>query len=106
MREGYQVSKNRLYRLYREEGLSLRYRSIRKRRMQTSHPARAKATAANQAWSLDFVADQLAKGERFRALTIVSGCAKLPRRACAMVTARFVCCCKRNRTQTHAGLPH
>jgi putative transposase len=70
-REGYQVSKNRLYRLYREEGLSLRYRPNRKRRMQMSRPARAKATAANQAWSLDFVADQLAKGERFRALTIV-----------------------------------
>ncbi len=34
LREGYQVSKNRLYRLYREEGLSLRYRSNRKRRAQ------------------------------------------------------------------------
>jgi putative transposase len=66
-REGYQVSKNRLYRLYRlyrEEGLSLRYRPNRKRRMQMSRPARAKATAANQARSLDFVADQLAKGEQ------------------------------------------
>ena len=32
---------------------------------------RSKATAPNQAWSLDFVADQLADGRRFRALTIV-----------------------------------
>ncbi|CAM2198040.1 transposase [Paraburkholderia kururiensis] len=70
-REGYQVSKNRLYRLYREEGLSLRYRPNRKRRAQMSRPARARATAANHAWSLDFVADQLAGGQRFRALTIV-----------------------------------
>lgn len=70
-REGYQVSKNRLYRLYREEGLSLRYRPNRKRRAQMSRPARAKATAANQAWSLDFVADQLSNGQRLRALTIV-----------------------------------
>ena len=29
------------------------------------------ATEANQAWSLDFVADQLTEGQRFRALTIV-----------------------------------
>ena len=29
------------------------------------------ATAPNQAWSLDFVADQLQAGRRFRALTIV-----------------------------------
>ncbi len=66
-----QVSKNRLYRLYREESLSLRYRPNRKRRAQMSHPARARATAANHAWSLDFVADLLAGGQRFRALTIV-----------------------------------
>lgn len=71
LREGYQVSKNRLYRLYREEGLSLRYRPNRKRRAQMSRPARAKSTAANQAWSLDFVADQLSNGQRFRALTII-----------------------------------
>ncbi|KGS05994.1 transposase family protein [Burkholderia sp. ABCPW 111] len=71
LREGYQVSKNRLYRLYREEGLSLRYRPNRKRRAQMSRPARAKSTAANQVWSLDFVADQLSSGQRFRALTII-----------------------------------
>ncbi|KGX17115.1 HTH-like domain protein [Burkholderia pseudomallei] len=71
LREGYQVSKNRLYRLYRGEGLSLRYRANRKRRAQMSRPARAKATAANRVWSLDFVADQLSNGQRFRVLTII-----------------------------------
>ena len=29
------------------------------------------ATAPNQAWSIDFVADQLQDGRRFRALTII-----------------------------------
>ncbi len=71
LREGYQVSKNRLYRLYREEGLSLCYRPNRKRRARMSRPARAKSTAANQAWGLDFAADQLSNGQRFRALTII-----------------------------------
>ncbi len=32
---------------------------------------RVRTTEANQAWSLDFVADQLTDGRRFRALTIV-----------------------------------
>jgi len=36
-----------------------------------SRPARARAAVPNHAWSLDFVADQLAGGQRFRALTIV-----------------------------------
>jgi len=71
LREGYRVSKNRLYRLYREEGLSLRYRQNRKRRSQMNRPARARVTTVNHAWSLDFVADQLSNGQRFRALTIV-----------------------------------
>lgn len=51
LRQGYQVSKIRLYRLYRGEGLSLRYRPNRKRRAQMSRPARAKSTVANQAWN-------------------------------------------------------
>jgi len=32
---------------------------------------RARASAANEIWSLDFVSDQLANGMRFRALTVV-----------------------------------
>jgi putative transposase len=34
-------------------------------------PRTHRPTAPNQAWSLDFVADQLADGRRFRALTII-----------------------------------
>ena len=45
---------------------------IRSKRSGQQHPReRAKPSAPNQAWSLDFVADQLADGRRFRALTIV-----------------------------------
>jgi len=70
-REGFEVSKKVVYRVYREEGLALRYRASRRRRAQATRPQRPIATAANQAWSLDFVCDQLSSGERFRALTIV-----------------------------------
>ena len=70
-REGFEVSKKVVYRVYREEGLSLRSRASRRRRAQATRPQRPIATAANQAWSLDFVCDQLSSGERFRALTIL-----------------------------------
>jgi hypothetical protein len=70
-REDYQVSKNRLYRLYREEGQPLRCRPNRKRRAQMSRPSLARATAANHAWSPEFFADQLAGGQLSRAMTIV-----------------------------------
>jgi putative transposase len=70
-REGWKVGKKLVYRLYREEGLTLRYKPRRRRCAATNHRERGKATAPNQVWSLDFVADQLSDGRRFRALTVV-----------------------------------
>ncbi len=70
-REGWKVGKKLVYRLYREEGLTLRYKPSRRRRVATNRRERFRPTAPNQVWSLDFVADQLADGRRFRALTAV-----------------------------------
>ena len=69
-REGWQVGKKLVYRLYREEGLVLRQRR-RRRRVAVHRRECFRATGPNQAWSMDFVADQLADGRRFRALTVV-----------------------------------
>lgn len=54
-REGWMLGKNLLYRLYREEGLSLRYRPGRKRRSQIVRSEPAPASKPNERWSLDFV---------------------------------------------------
>ena len=70
-REGWNVGKKLVYRLYREEGLALRYKPRRRRSAAANRRERSKATAPNQAWSLDFVSDELADGRRFRALTVV-----------------------------------
>ena len=59
-----------VYQLYREEGLTLRYKPRRRRCAATNRRERCKPTAPNQVWSLDFVADQLADGRRSRALTV------------------------------------
>jgi len=70
-REGWQVGKKLVYRLYREEGLTLRCKPWRRRCAATNRRERCKPTAPNEVWSLDFVADQLADGRKFRALTVV-----------------------------------
>ena len=70
-REGWAVGKHLVYRLYKEEGLALKKRPQRKRKAVRHRQERFVATAPNQAWSVDFVADQLHDGTRFRALTIL-----------------------------------
>jgi putative transposase len=70
-REGWKVGKKRVYRLYREEGLTLRQRPRRRRQVAAHQRERRKPQAPNEVWSLDFVADQLVDGRRFRALTMV-----------------------------------
>jgi putative transposase len=57
-REGYVVNHKRLFRLYREEKLSVRRRGGRKRAIGTRAPMSI-PLAPNQRWSLDFVSDQL-----------------------------------------------
>jgi putative transposase len=61
---------NRVYRLYREEGLTVRKRKARRRAIGTRTPILVEAKV-NARWSLDFVHDQLAQGRRFRILNIV-----------------------------------
>ena len=61
---------NRIYRIYREEGLTVRRRQARRRAVGTRAPILVEAEA-NARWSLDFVHDQFACGRRFRVLNIV-----------------------------------
>ena len=69
-REGVRMNKKKLFRLYKEEGLAVRRRRGRKRATGTRAPT-ALPDRPNQRWSLDFVADALAWGRRFRILAIV-----------------------------------
>ena len=61
---------NRIYRLYREEGLTVRRRKARRRAIGTRTPILVEAKV-NARWSLDFVHDQFAQGRRFRILNVV-----------------------------------
>ena len=70
-REGWNVGKKLVYRLYCEEGLGLRQRPKSKRIVSAHGRQKLRAERPNQVWSLDFVADQFTDGRRFRALTMV-----------------------------------
>lgn len=70
-REGWQLGKNQAFRLYQEEQLQLRSKLPKRRKMVVCRQVSIKPTQPNQVWSMDFVADQLANGVRFRTLTII-----------------------------------
>jgi putative transposase len=74
-REGEPSGVNRIYRLYREEGLTVRKRRARRKAMGTRAPILVEARP-NARWSLDFVHDQFANGRRFRILNIVDDVTK------------------------------
>ena len=64
------VNAKRVYRIYREENLTVRTATGKKRSAQARVPLR-EPTYANQRWSMDFVSDKLEAGSWFRILTVV-----------------------------------
>lgn len=70
-REGHMDNVKRVYRLYREEGLSLRLKRPRRNKAAKLRQPKQLAHAINQIWSMDFVADALFDGRKLRMLTVV-----------------------------------
>jgi putative transposase len=70
-REGWRLSRNFACRLYREEGLALRAQRPRRRKMAAHREARCQPSRPNQAWRMDFMADQHGDGGKIRFLTVI-----------------------------------
>ena len=68
-RKGVVMNLKRVYRLYKEEGLTVHRRSGRKRAIGTRAPLE-KAACPNAIWVLDFVSDTLGSGRRFRVFNV------------------------------------
>lgn len=68
-REGWRVNPKLVYRLYVEEGLQLRRKSPKRRKSCAVRVERPAAQGTNESWSMDFMSEQLFRGERFRILT-------------------------------------
>jgi putative transposase len=69
-RAGWRVHAKRIYRLYTEEGLTVRTK-YRKKVASRSRVPQGLATAPNQRWSMDFVSDRFVNDRWFRVLTVV-----------------------------------
>ena len=69
-REGIRLNRKKLYRLYKEERLTVRKRGGRKRALGTRAPMTV-PQGVNQRWSLDFVSDALIDSRRFRILAVI-----------------------------------
>lgn len=70
-REGWRINRKRVYRLYRLEELNLRQHKRRRKYVSVQRGVLPPPARCNDHWSMDFVADQLMDGRRFRILTLV-----------------------------------
>jgi putative transposase len=75
-REGWRVNHKRVYRLYRLAGLALRLKP-RKKRVSGLRGPKPVATRPDECWSMDFMADRLIDGRRFRVLTLVDNVSRV-----------------------------
>jgi putative transposase len=71
LREGYRLNHKRTYRLYREEGLSIRSKVPRRKRAWRYRSGRPEIAGANHCWAMDFMSDALFDDGPFRLLTVV-----------------------------------
>lgn len=69
-RKGMIMTHKKLYRVYREEGLSVKRRRGRKRARGTRTPM-PEAARPNARWSLDFVSDSFGASRKFRILAVI-----------------------------------
>jgi putative transposase len=68
-RQGESASVQRVYRVYKQEGLAVR--RLKRKRLCRPVAQTPNLWQANQQWSLDFVSDALATGRGIRVLTVV-----------------------------------
>ena len=69
-RQGFAMSADRAYRLWRQAGLQVPRRKVR-RRAASGRPRPTPASGANQVWAYDFVFDRCANGQQLKCLTVV-----------------------------------
>jgi putative transposase len=68
-RRGHAVNVKRVYRLYLEQGLSVRRK--KRKRLVRDRAAEPRLLRANQEWAMDFIVDGLATGRMVRILSVV-----------------------------------
>jgi putative transposase len=70
-RQGKPINAKRVQRIRRVEGLQVRKKQRRSRRLDLSSSERRRATTPNEVWSWDLVHDQIENGSTFRILSLI-----------------------------------
>lgn len=70
-RQGRDVNRKRVYRVYREEGLAVRQR--KRKRVAAIRVPLVLPTRPDELWTMDFTQDALASGRKFRTLNLMDG---------------------------------
>jgi transposase InsO family protein len=70
-RKGHEINAKRVQRVRRMEGLQVKKKQRKLRRLGVSTAERQRATHANHVWSWDFVEDQTENGTGFRILSLI-----------------------------------
>ena len=75
-REGFKDNDMRVYRLYKAQGLSLRYKRPKRNKAAQLRQPKTLASQISQMWSMNFVTDNLFNGRKLRMLIGVRGCSR------------------------------
>ena len=70
-REGWRVNHKRVYRLYTEEGLTLKPRRPKRRKSAATRIQSTPPREANERWAMDFIHDTLESGRSVRILSVM-----------------------------------
>ncbi len=104
-RKGQKASAQRVYRLYKGEGLAVR--RLKRKRLTRVPVSGKQLVRANQQWALDFVSDALATGRGVRILAVVDA---FTRECLALETDTSLCSRRTTRVLEQIietrGLPH
>ena len=76
-REGWKINPKRVYRLYKEENLQMRYKKQKRKTSFKQRKEKLFAKTVNDFGNMDFMADQLFNGQRIRILTIIDNFSRL-----------------------------
>ena len=70
-REGSKVNVKRVHRIWKQEGLQVPRRKVRKRRVGPKGEVSLRAERPNQVWTYDFLEDRTEGGKKLRILTVL-----------------------------------
>jgi putative transposase len=70
-RQGIKVGKDRVYRIYSEEGLNLKKQPRKRKRLSFTRVTPPPATKPGERWSIDFITDRETNGRPFRCLAVI-----------------------------------